>query len=71
MTLAIFADLPALRVLARRCWPKEQHESQGKAEAHLRGLVRRGLEKDAARINSYKCRHCGAWHVGHVAAIVD
>lgn len=58
-------DVPALRALARRCWPKEQHASYGAAEAARRSLLRRGLEKDTVRLHSYECPHCGAWHTGH------
>lgn len=48
----------------RPCWPKEAHPSQGKAEAHLRALARRD-ERDAADLNTYACRWCDGWHVGH------
>ena len=58
-------DIPALRALARRCWPKEQHASKGIADAAMRSLLKRGLEKDAKRIHSYECPFCGSWHTGH------
>lgn len=58
-------DHPALRALGRACFPKEQHANQAAAEAQLRSIIKRGLEKDIARIRTYKCRACGAWHVGH------
>lgn len=54
-----------LRPLGRACFPKEQHETQGAAEAQVRSLTRRSLEKDAGRIHAYKCPHCPGWHVGH------
>ncbi len=49
----------------RRCWPKEQHKTQGAAEAQLRSITRRGLEKDLDRIHTYYCPTCHTWHVGH------
>lgn len=58
-------DAPVLRQLARRCWPKEQCESQGAAEAQMRSLLRRGLEKNADTVHVYHCPHCRMWHVGH------
>lgn len=54
-----------LRRLARRCWPKEQHASQKKAEAQMRSLLKRGLEKDETKLHAYECPDCGSWHVGH------
>lgn len=55
----------ALRTMARPCWPKEQHTSLGAAEAQLRSITKRGLEKNIARIHTYLCPHCGTYHVGH------
>lgn len=60
---------PILRRVAsvvgvRKCWPKEQHETHGKALAAARSLLRRGLEKDRERLHVYECA-CGAWHTGH------
>lgn len=57
-------DLPALRDLMRACWPKEQHETQGAAEAQLRSITKRALEKSSA-IHTYRCPVCHHWHVGH------
>ena len=61
-----------LRALTRRCWPKEQHATEGAAEAQMRSIQKRDLEKDAAKIHVYKCYDCkhpatgkAAWHVGH------
>lgn len=59
------SDHPTVKALARRCWPKEQHATRGAAEAQLRSIVRRALEKDAERIHVYECPHCRTWHVGH------
>lgn len=58
-------DDPTLRSLARACFPKEQHDTQGAAEAQMRSITKRGLEKDAAKIHTYECPHCNKWHVGH------
>ena len=63
---------PALRALVRKCWPKEQHKTQGAAEAQMRSITKRDLEKDNSRIHVYECPDCvhpdtkkAAWHVGH------
>lgn len=55
----------ALRKLARPCWPKEQHNTRGGAEAQLRSIIKRGLERDIRRIHVYRCPECSSWHVGH------
>lgn len=55
----------ALRTCANPCWRKERHASQGAALAHMRSLLKTGREKDASRINVYRCKFCGTWHVGH------
>jgi hypothetical protein len=64
ITVNRMQDTP-LRRLARKCWPKEQHETKGAAEAQMRSLTRRGLEKDATLVHVYKCPYCSLWHVGH------
>lgn len=56
---------PELARLAHSCWRKQRHASQASAEAQLRSIVRRGLEKDARRIHTYFHAECGGWHVGH------
>jgi hypothetical protein len=63
MSINRFGDV--LRPFVRACWPKEQHRSLGAAEAQMRSLLRRDLEKDASLIRVYRCAHCGAFHVGH------
>lgn len=72
MMLNRLRHVPALRKLARRCWPKEQHKTQGSAEAQMRSITKRDLEKDTSRIHTYECPDClhpetgkPAWHVGH------
>lgn len=62
------SDLPALRQLARPCWPKTQHASSGAAEAQLRSILKNDLAKNARRIHTYQCPHCRMWHVGHKGA---
>lgn len=56
----------------RRCWPKVQHETRGAAEAQMRSILKRGLEKDVGRIHVYRCDDCRDsttgrrfFHVGH------
>ncbi len=58
------SSAPALRAMARRCFPKEQHASRGAAEAQLRSLQTRDLAKNDTA-HTYECPHCGTWHVGH------
>lgn len=61
-------DNDVLRSLSRPCFPKEQHATRGAAEAQMRSILKRGLEKDSKRIHVYKCPDCHAWHVGHATA---
>lgn len=68
MNVNRMSDTP-LRRMARRCWPKEQHASQGAAEAHLRALIKLGKERDASQLRAYHCRHCRQWHVGHLGGV--
>jgi hypothetical protein len=64
-------DVLSLRRLGRSCFPKEQHVSRGAAEAQMRSITRRNLERDLSRIHVYECTclhpETGkpAWHVGH------
>lgn len=55
----------------RKCWPKPQCPSRGAAEAQLRSVMRRGLDRDPSTVNVYRCRACGCWHVGHVRKASD
>lgn len=48
------------------CDRKERHPSQGKAEAHLRAILRQEKCDDRDRLNAYRCGHCGGWHVGRL-----
>jgi hypothetical protein len=57
-------DNAVLKGLARPCWRKQKWATEAAAQAQLRSIVKRGLEKDPERIRVYKCP-CGAWHVGH------
>jgi hypothetical protein len=56
---------PELVKLARPCWRKERHETQGKAKAHLRSLRRQDRVVGADALTEYQCRECGGWHIGH------
>jgi hypothetical protein len=64
MNLTRLRDHPALRSLARRCWPKTQWISRGAAEAQMRSLMKRDLTKNST-CHVYACPHCRFWHVGH------
>lgn len=48
----------------RACRKKHRHPSQGKAEAHLRSLIRLGKAEED-ELQTYLCPHCSFWHVGH------
>lgn len=49
----------------RGCAGKRRHGTARAAEGHMRELVdRRGASPD--RLNVYRCKHCGTWHVGHL-----
>ena len=49
-----------------RCGRKRRHASQGKAEAAIRSLIRRGLDRPGeGQLVSYRCPRCLSWHVGH------
>jgi hypothetical protein len=47
-----------------KCWRKQRWASQGAAEAHLRSLLRQDFVKDVARLNVFRCKECGTFHVG-------
>lgn len=51
-------------VPVRKCFPKEQHASRGAAEAQIRSITNRDLEKSNI-IHPYVCPFCKMWHVGH------
>lgn len=63
-TLNRLQDNPTLRAMTRACWPKEQHISREAAEAQVRSLVNRDLQKDNS-LHPYRCPDCSQWHVGH------
>ena len=50
----------------QHCWKKQKWGSEGAAKAHLRSLLKRTFVKDVDRLNVYKCRDCGSFHVGRV-----
>ena len=48
----------------RGCAGKKRYRSQQYAESVIGRLVAAGAL--ARHLNAYLCRHCHAWHVGHV-----
>lgn len=65
VTVNRLQDVPALRSMGRRCFPKTQHDTRGAAEAQMRSIIKRDLQKDTSLIHVYECPHCACWHVGH------
>lgn len=54
----------AVGTKGRACTGKVRHLTKGAAEAEKRRLVREeGYHP--GRIETYHCRHCGHFHVGH------
>ena len=49
----------------RRCGHKQKHWTQSAAVSHLNSLLYRFGPN--ANLNVYRCRHCGARHVGRRA----
>ena len=56
-------DFPPKVVIG--CIGKKRHESQGKADAHIRWMIKRE-KPDTDRLRSYYCVRCHGWHVGNV-----
>lgn len=48
------------KVTGKVRWP-----ARAGARQHLRWLKASSEVRDASRISSYHCPHCGDWHVGH------
>jgi hypothetical protein len=45
---------------------KAKHPSLGAAEAHVRSLKRRDLDRpEEGLLRPYWCGRCAAWHTGH------
>lgn len=63
-------DIKAVRdVLAPGTGPpcrKRAYGSAGAADAHIRALVKKEGPETTATLQSYQCRRCAQWHVGHV-----
>lgn len=51
------------RTPARGCQGKQRHDTKDQARTHLERLIRNGAARQ--RLEVYKCKHCGAYHVGH------
>jgi hypothetical protein len=65
-TVNTLADNPVLRALAHPCWRKTKHDSRGKAEAAMRGLLNRTERlRDGDSLCVYRCKWCAHFHVGH------
>jgi hypothetical protein len=47
----------------RSCGYKQKHWTIQSAGAHL-DSIRRRFGRDSGQLTVYRCRHCGAWHVG-------
>lgn len=48
------------------CVGKQKHKSQGAAESQIRALLKRtDYVYGEDTLNTYRCRTCGFWHVGH------
>lgn len=52
-----------VKTKARSCTGKATHESRTQALGHIHALARHGAA--FTRYDAYRCRHCGAWHIGH------
>lgn len=48
---------------AKACTGKQRHPDKATAEGHRFSLIRRGAS--SVQFVAYKCKFCGAWHVGH------
>lgn len=46
----------------RACSGKQRHPTEEAARAHVAALYH---QRGALGLNIYKCKFCGAWHVGH------
>lgn len=46
--------------------PKQPHDSEGAARAHIRSLKKAGTDwNDLGELEPYSCPKCLKWHVGH------
>ena len=50
------------RIRRKQCGNKQRHRTQVEAVAHIIGLRRKG---EKGNMQSYRCRFCGSFHVGH------
>jgi hypothetical protein len=53
----------ATRTKGNTCGSKRPHPDRAAAQAHVQRLVRQGAAPGL--MTTYRCRLCGAWHVGH------
>jgi hypothetical protein len=47
------------------CYPKVSHADRDSAVAHLQSQAAMDTTGDVERLNVFRCRDCGCWHVGH------
>lgn len=52
------------RTQERQCGDKERL-----THAEAKGKAGRVTYQTGERMGSYKCPHCGAWHIGHVTIL--
>ena len=52
-------DLPRCPATSKVCWPSRKYAKQAANQTH-------GL-----RLNSFLCRACGAWHIGHAKKFAE
>lgn len=57
--------IPTDTVQRSPCWRKERHTTREAARIHLERLKDSGNSQDEASLDTYLCRHCNHWHVGH------
>jgi hypothetical protein len=69
--LGNFSDQLAKVVHRKKCYRKQRHFTRRSAEAQMRSILKRDLEKDRDRIHVYECPECTSdydrdvFHVGH------
>jgi len=53
-------------VRRRQCQRKFRYRTQASADVDRRRLIRQAIRAGRnPRLNVYRCRWCGGWHVGH------
>jgi len=70
MRFALGAVATFSRGTVRSCGYKQKHWTIQSAGAHLDSIRRRFGTRTDRHLTVYRCRHCGAWHVGRRTSIV-